>query len=44
MQNDEIAKVLDEVGDCLELAGENLFRVRAYVLNTGPLKSLHLRS
>jgi DNA polymerase (family X) len=30
MQNDEIAKVLDEIGDCLELAGENFFRVRAY--------------
>jgi DNA polymerase (family 10) len=30
MQNDEIARVLDEVGDMLELAGENFFRVRAY--------------
>ena len=30
MQNDEIAKVLDEVADMLELSGENFFRVRAY--------------
>ncbi len=30
MQNTEIAKVLDEVGDMLELSGENFFRVRAY--------------
>jgi len=30
MQNEEIAKVLDEIGDMLELAGENFFRVRAY--------------
>ncbi|MGO9603588.1 MAG: DNA polymerase/3'-5' exonuclease PolX [Candidatus Binataceae bacterium] len=30
MQNDEIAKVLDEIGDMLELGGENFFRVRAY--------------
>jgi DNA polymerase (family X) len=30
MQNAEIAKVLDEVGDMLELSGENFFRVRAY--------------
>lgn len=30
MQNAEIAKVLDEVGDMLELGGENFFRVRAY--------------
>lgn len=30
MQNDEIAKVLDEIGDMLELSGENFFRVRAY--------------
>ncbi len=30
MQNEEIAKVLDEIGDMLEIAGENFFRVRAY--------------
>jgi len=30
MQNDEIAKVLDEIGDMLELGSENFFRVRAY--------------
>ncbi|HLI80339.1 MAG TPA: DNA polymerase/3'-5' exonuclease PolX, partial [Candidatus Binataceae bacterium] len=30
MQNDEIAKVLDEIADMLELSGENFFRVRAY--------------
>lgn len=30
MQNDEIAKVLDEIGDMLELSGESFFRVRAY--------------
>jgi DNA polymerase (family 10) len=30
MQNHEIAKVLDEIGDMLELGGENFFRVRAY--------------
>ena len=30
MQNHEIAKVLDEVGEMLEVAGENFFRVRAY--------------
>jgi DNA polymerase (family 10) len=30
IQNSEVAKVLDEVADMLELAGENFFRVRAY--------------
>ena len=30
MQNDEIAKVFDEIADMLELSGENFFRVRAY--------------
>jgi DNA polymerase (family 10) len=30
MQNDEIAKVLDEIADMLELSGEDFFRVRAY--------------
>ena len=30
MENDEVAKVLDETADMLELAGENFFRVRAY--------------
>jgi len=30
MQNDEIAKVLDEIADMLEIGGENFFRVRAY--------------
>jgi DNA polymerase (family 10) len=30
MQNDEIAKVLDEIADVLEIGGENFFRVRAY--------------
>jgi len=30
VQNDEIAKVLDEIADMLELFGENFFRVRAY--------------
>ena len=30
MQNEEIAKVLDEIGDMLEIGGENFFRVRAY--------------
>jgi len=30
IQNDEVAKVLDEVADMLEVAGENFFRVRAY--------------
>ena len=30
MQNDEIARELDEIGDMLELSGENFFRVRAY--------------
>src|SRR5260370_28097721 len=30
MQNDEIAKVLDEIADILEISGENFFRVRAY--------------
>jgi DNA polymerase (family 10) len=30
MENDEVAKVLDETADMLEIAGENFFRVRAY--------------
>jgi len=30
MENDEVAKVLDQTADMLELAGENFFRVRAY--------------
>ncbi|MGH7985356.1 MAG: DNA polymerase/3'-5' exonuclease PolX [Candidatus Binataceae bacterium] len=30
MENAEIAKVLDEVADLLEIGGENFFRVRAY--------------
>jgi len=30
MENDEVAKVLDETADMLEVAGENFFRVRAY--------------
>jgi len=30
IQNEEIAKVLEEVGDMLEIGGENFFRVRAY--------------
>src|SRR6185436_10989120 len=30
MQNSEIARVLDEVADLLELQDENPFRVRAY--------------
>src|SRR5216684_6201308 len=30
MQNEEIAKVLDEIADMLEIGGENFFRVRAY--------------
>ena len=30
MDNYEIAKVLDETADMLEVAGENFFRVRAY--------------
>lgn len=30
MQNEEVAKVLDEIGDMLEVGGENFFRVRAY--------------
>ena len=30
MDNDEVAKVLDETANMLELAGENFFRVRAY--------------
>ncbi len=30
MDNCEIAKVLDETADMLEVAGENFFRVRAY--------------
>lgn len=30
IQNEEVAKVLDEVADMLEVAGENFFRVRAY--------------
>jgi len=30
MQNEEIAKVLDQIGDMLEVGGENFFRVRAY--------------
>jgi DNA polymerase (family X) len=30
MQNDEIARVLDEIADMLEIGGENFFRVRAY--------------
>jgi DNA polymerase (family 10) len=30
MQNHEIAKVLDEIADLLEISGENFFRVRAY--------------
>ncbi|HVN89710.1 MAG TPA: DNA polymerase/3'-5' exonuclease PolX [Candidatus Binataceae bacterium] len=30
MDNEEIAKVLDETADMLEVAGENFFRVRAY--------------
>jgi DNA polymerase/3'-5' exonuclease PolX len=30
MQNEEIAKVLDQVGDMLEIEGENFFRMRAY--------------
>jgi DNA polymerase (family 10) len=30
MQNHEIAKVLDEIADLLEITGENFFRVRAY--------------
>jgi len=30
IQNEEIAKVLEEIGDMLEIGGENFFRVRAY--------------
>ncbi len=30
MDNYEVAKVLDEIADMLEVAGENFFRVRAY--------------
>jgi DNA polymerase (family 10) len=30
MQNHEIARVLDEIADLLEISGENFFRVRAY--------------
>jgi len=30
MDNEEIARVLDEIGDMLEITGENFFRVRAY--------------
>lgn len=30
IQNEEIAKVLDEIGEMLEIGGENFFRVRAY--------------
>src|SRR5579875_1155713 len=30
IENDEIAKVLEETADMLEVAGENFFRVRAY--------------
>jgi DNA polymerase (family 10) len=30
MQNEEVAKVLDELADMLEVGGENFFRVRAY--------------
>jgi DNA polymerase (family X) len=30
MQNDEIAKVLDDIGEMLELRGENFFRVCSY--------------
>ncbi len=30
MENDEVANVLDQTADMLELAGENFFRVRAY--------------
>ncbi|MGH7934081.1 MAG: DNA polymerase/3'-5' exonuclease PolX [Candidatus Binataceae bacterium] len=30
MQNEEIAKVLDDIADMLEIGGENFFRVRAY--------------
>ena len=30
MQNEEIAKVFDDIADTLEIAGENFFRVRAY--------------
>ncbi|MGH8013854.1 MAG: DNA polymerase/3'-5' exonuclease PolX [Candidatus Binataceae bacterium] len=30
MENAEIAKVLDEIADLLEIGGENFFRVRAY--------------
>src|SRR5512136_1139608 len=30
MQNEEVAKILDQVGDMLEVGGENFFRVRAY--------------
>lgn len=32
MQNDEIAKVLDEIGEMVELSGENFFRVRKFVM------------
>ncbi|MBV8361766.1 MAG: DNA polymerase/3'-5' exonuclease PolX, partial [Deltaproteobacteria bacterium] len=30
MQNEEIARIFDDVADMLELGGENFFRVRAY--------------
>lgn len=30
MQNHEIAKILDEVADMLEVSEDNFFRVRAY--------------
>jgi DNA polymerase (family 10) len=30
MDNDEVAKVLDETAEMLEVAGENFFRIRAY--------------
>lgn len=30
IQNEEVAKVLDEVADMLEVGGANFFRVRAY--------------
>jgi DNA polymerase/3'-5' exonuclease PolX len=30
MQNHEIAKILDEVADMIEVSEDNFFRVRAY--------------
>jgi DNA polymerase (family 10) len=40
MDNPDVARLLDEVADLLEIKGENQFRVRAYRAAARTLESL----